>query len=685
MQTFNLTLLSSIIALIFNSNKINAQACISFQDTTLSLTIPTTQANYGSPWYSNSGVSFTSKYFDYAMMGLPGEVDINDHVTSGYTGSNGSSNYVSNIFYQGNVITQIDFSALAITSKQIEFDVNGINNNGSANPYYVNGSPLNTLPSGITYLATPLTNGYHITLTGNINTIEIHGFEVGVDNLCVDSLITNPPSSGCLDLNASTLTDSPANYNNDSIYPIGSPSITAGDIQVIKPKTGAWMPFFEQSTINQITPTNILYHGYITFDVSKSTYSCKELTIIGFANEIIIGTDTISTAPGFNPYNGNGYSIDTVSGGYIVSGSFNAVTLFAQTSIYSSVCLQDCSINTSPCIDFNDTNLVVGNIPTNDTTYNSVDYSSQGVDFSVKYEDHTGSWPPLQGSYQIKDSTGGWSHIFDMHPNFSGSMWWLGNVAVKIDLNNISYTNKKVTFDISNQGTSSLFLLQNPFRVNGMNENTLPAGVTYSYNYVGLAANGDSSYQVEINGPITTLEWYGFEVGFDNLCVDSATIPCTNYAGFTFTVTGNAVQFINTSSVNSTNADQFIWDFGDGNNSGDNDPLHTYPGPGTYYVCLTIVDFSCPTNPIFQYCDSVVIGNCPNGHRIITPNNDGQADEVFIPKGSKIFDRNGFMVREIKQDMNWKGRDDSNQILPMGYYTITCGNGGEIFNITIIR
>ena len=46
------------------------------------------------------------------------------------------------------------------------------------------------------------------------------------------------------------------------------------------------------------------------------------------------------------------------------------------------------------------------------------------------------------------------------------------------------------------------------------------------------------------------------------------------------------VQFTDTS----TNANTYYWQFGDGNTSGDRNPIHTYGEYGDYVVVLTITD-----------------------------------------------------------------------------------------------
>ncbi|MEO8151242.1 MAG: PKD domain-containing protein, partial [Bacteroidia bacterium] len=66
----------------------------------------------------------------------------------------------------------------------------------------------------------------------------------------------------------------------------------------------------------------------------------------------------------------------------------------------------------------------------------------------------------------------------------------------------------------------------------------------------------------------------------------------------------DSVHFYPTSS----NATSWYWSFGDGNTSTDHIPWHYYAAPGTYYVCLTIVDSAGTT---CDWCDSVHVGYIP--------------------------------------------------------------------------
>jgi PKD repeat protein len=94
-----------------------------------------------------------------------------------------------------------------------------------------------------------------------------------------------------------------------------------------------------------------------------------------------------------------------------------------------------------------------------------------------------------------------------------------------------------------------------------------------------------------------------------NNCVDSFcnmvtyTAPQSCAANYSYSASGNTISFTNTSTANSifTSA----WYFGNGITSTQTNPTYSYPVPGTYNVCLVIINNNC----IDSTCQTIVVGN----------------------------------------------------------------------------
>lgn len=89
----------------------------------------------------------------------------------------------------------------------------------------------------------------------------------------------------------------------------------------------------------------------------------------------------------------------------------------------------------------------------------------------------------------------------------------------------------------------------------------------------------------------------------DSVC-NSITISCpAPNANFSFVSNFYTTTFTDATNGNFVNA--YLWDFGDGNSSTQQSPVHTYASNGNYTVCLTTTD-TCSTDSI---CKTVTI-NC---------------------------------------------------------------------------
>lgn len=92
---------------------------------------------------------------------------------------------------------------------------------------------------------------------------------------------------------------------------------------------------------------------------------------------------------------------------------------------------------------------------------------------------------------------------------------------------------------------------------------------------------------------------------------ESCTAPV---ADFTYTLLDTIVEFTDQSS----NANTWNWDFGDGYSSNLQNPTHAYSEPGNYYCCLTITD-PCGNA---THCDTVHYCKPPKPHFSYTLNGD---------------------------------------------------------------
>lgn len=96
--------------------------------------------------------------------------------------------------------------------------------------------------------------------------------------------------------------------------------------------------------------------------------------------------------------------------------------------------------------------------------------------------------------------------------------------------------------------------------------------------------------------------------------------PCPVNPGFSFVQYCDSVVFTDNSTVTSGSITDWLWDFGDGNSSTDQNPTHNYTSDGDYYVSLTVTHSSgCDTtaydtvyvyHPVADfYADTTCYGN----------------------------------------------------------------------------
>ena len=137
------------------------------------------------------------------------------------------------------------------------------------------------------------------------------------------------------------------------------------------------------------------------------------------------------------------------------------------------------------------------------------------------------------------------------------------------------------------------------------------------------------------------------------------------------TILNSGVQFLG----NSPNAANWHWNFGDGTEAFDQNPVHLFAEPGYYGVQLTVTsEKGCVNNTYRQIeVENVVTYYIPNA---FSPNGDGVNDEFGVTGYSisgyqmQVFNRWGQQIFESAGSTQpWNGKDENGNEAPSGVYT----------------
>jgi PKD repeat protein len=173
-----------------------------------------------------------------------------------------------------------------------------------------------------------------------------------------------------------------------------------------------------------------------------------------------------------------------------------------------------------------------------------------------------------------------------------------------------------LTFTTSSSGGCQAVMSYNqtaPLTVQFYNNST--AGYTFNYWTFGDGSisydnNPLHVYATQGTYPVMLMVYYA-----GTQCADSVTemVQVTDsgtscQAAFTYVVDSanyNTIHFIDLSTGNILN---WFWNFGDDSTSALENPVHTFPGPGTYNVCLSISGPYCLNNT----CQEINVGSVSN-------------------------------------------------------------------------
>jgi PKD repeat protein len=163
-------------------------------------------------------------------------------------------------------------------------------------------------------------------------------------------------------------------------------------------------------------------------------------------------------------------------------------------------------------------------------------------------------------------------------------------------------------------------------------------------------------------------------------------LPAQN-SNFGYTQVGSTFSFVD-STAGSTN---WYWDFGDGNNSTNQNPTYTYSQLGVYTV-MFVVTGPCKTDTIYQtvaiYPEATndinknVQVTCfpnPTNEQLTIQSNLASIESI------KIMNLMGEKVKEIKVTSAQSSIQVSVKDLPKGMYTIMLQSGKNLFSTKFVK
>lgn len=149
--------------------------------------------------------------------------------------------------------------------------------------------------------------------------------------------------------------------------------------------------------------------------------------------------------------------------------------------------------------------------------------------------------------------------------------------------------------------------------------------------------------------PTETTTYYGrWENSCGNSECETVTIEVLENPVADFSVLATTVYLPDATAYftnNSTNADSYYWEFGDGNNSTDYEPFNTYLSVGTYTVSLEAISMECGSDVLTQtdyiivldptmidlyQSDALIVYPNPAVDRIMVQNTEGQIESLKV-------------------------------------------------------
>ena len=470
-------------------------------------------------------------------------------------------------------------------------------------------------------------------------------------------------------------------------------NLNNGTIEVFAPYEGNWIYNLYDSNSNLILSENSSNEEFIFQNLNPGEYfiDIQEESSLCISSEINIsinepapiisngltsnvscfggndGLIEITIEGGISPYttylyNANQENISTESGDLI---SFN--NLQSGDYYYSVLDSNGCLISGDEIIfNINQPNEIIvelnetGGVSCNNSEDGFIDITVSGgnPDYSYVWVNPMGDFfntEDLQnvsgGNYSLTlTDQNGCEELFSIEINENEA------VSFDVDFDDCNANNIEITINASGGIPNYSYSLSYDNNIVDSNTNG---------NFEGLEAG---EYLVSVNDSNNCIsESY--------ISLNSSPIADFETDEFEFSLSNEPTEFTDLSMDN--NITSWSWDFGDGNNSNQQNPTNQYLQPGVYFVTLEVVDiFGC--NDLITKELRVLQDYYSYTPNIFTPNNDGMND-TFSPSlmnidyesySLTIYDRWGNeLFKTIKYEEGWNGKQINGEMLPSDIYS----------------
>ena len=397
------------------------------------------------------------------------------------------------------------------------------------------------------------------------------------------------------------------------------------------------------------------YQVYYTFTDSTgcSAMDSIEFSVLGIP-DIDLGADVIgcegdmvvaSVASGFTSYTWNTGATDSL------------ITITNSGTYYVTV------TNANACMNTDSLNVDLYPLPVVDIQGDTVNCTGVSINLSVAGSGNSYLW-----------NTGSYNDNIDVTDAGDYSVTVSANGCIASDSVSVSF------FPLPDVD------LGDDFSICDGTSADIDAGVFAAYEWSNGSTTQVISVDANANYSVTVTDDNGCS-GSDNLTV---TVDPLANADFSFTINNYTVSFTNESQ--NENAGTYIWNFGDGETSTDENPEHTYTADDSYSVML-VVGNDCGNDTISMTVTILdiedlsgdnnisVFPNPSNGTFIVELQNISSNDiniSVVNTLGQEVFSSNSITFEnETRYELNLTNK-------PAGFYFLTVKNESWVYKKLIV-